>query len=275
MLLLMLYPDPTVKFQPHPQPQSSPSTLISLPLVLFFMPFLPFSPPALLFSPCSPAQLSPLSLFLSSDPLSSVMCPPAPPDPLFPRFSARSCSFLFTGSLTLEYVPHGGFCPPDLCCPGLPRTLASEGGRFILCQQSKVQTHVPSPVPGRRFSHHLDLVGPLPSSQGFCYILTIIDRTSRWPEAVPLLSITAESCARAFISTWILRIEVPALLTSDRGAQFTSSVWSEVCSVLGNSHIQTTNNHPQSNGMIERFHRSSKSDLRARLAGSDWIHHLH
>ena len=32
--------------------------------------------------------------------------------------------------------------------------------------------------------------------------------------------------------------------------------------------------HPQSNGMIERFHRSLKSSLRARLASSDWVAHL-
>ena len=124
-------------------------------------------------------------------------------------------------------------------------------------------------VPGKRFSHvHLDLVGSLPASQGFSY------RTSRWPEAVPLSSITSESCARAFISTWVSRFGVPSLLTSDRGAQFTSSVWAEVCSVLGISRIKTTSFHPQSNGMIERFHHSPKSSLRARLAGSDWAAHL-
>ena len=38
--------------------------------------------------------------------------------------------------------------------------------------------------------------------------------------------------------------------------------------------IQTTSFHPQSNGMIEGFHRSLKSSLRARLAGSDWVAHL-
>ena len=102
----------------------------------------------------------------------------------------------------------------------------------------------------------------------------MINRTSRWPEAVPLSSITAESCSRAFISTWVSRFGVPALLTSDRGAQFTSAVWSEVCSVLGISHIQTTSFHPQSNGMIERFHRSLKCALRARMSGSDWSSHL-
>ena len=53
------------------------------------------------------------------------------------------------------------------------------------CQRSKIQSHVKSlvqhiPVPGRRFSHiHVDLVGPLPQSDGFSYLFTIIDRTTR------------------------------------------------------------------------------------------------
>ena len=38
--------------------------------------------------------------------------------------------------------------------------------------------------------------------------------------------------------------------------------------------VETTSFHPQSNGMIERFHRSLKSSLRARLASSDWVAHL-
>ena len=53
-----------------------------------------------------------------------------------------------------------------------------------------------------------------------------------------------------------------------------SFVWSNVCSILGISRIKTTSFHPQSNGMIERFHRSLKSSLRTRLAGSDWAAHL-
>ena len=102
----------------------------------------------------------------------------------------------------------------------------------------------------------------------------MIDRTFRWPEAVPLSSITSETCARAFISTWVSQFGDPALLTSDRGAQFTSSVWSEICSILGILRIKSTSFHPQSNRMIERFHRSLKSSLRARLASSDWVANL-
>ena len=144
--------------------------------------------------------------------------------------------------------------------PCLSKDVALWTRSCLQCQQSKIQSHVRSivpriNVPGRRFSHmHLDLVEPLPASQGYSYLLTMIDRTSRWPEAVPLSSFTVETCARAFISTWVSRFGVPALLTSDFEAQFTSSVWLEVCSVLGISRIKTTSFHPQSKGMIERFH---------------------
>jgi hypothetical protein len=43
---------------------------------------------------------------------------------------------------------------------------------------------------------------------------------------------------------------------------------------LSITHIQTTAYHPQSNGLVEIFHRRLKDSLRARLAGSDWIDHL-
>ena len=54
----------------------------------------------------------------------------------------------------------------------------------IPCQKSKIQTHTRSvvpqiPVPRRRISHlHVDLVGPLPVSDVFNYLLTMVDRTT-------------------------------------------------------------------------------------------------
>lgn len=52
----------------------------------------------------------------------------------------------------------------------------------VSCQKSKIGRHVSSPI-GRfdvvseRILHvHIDLVGPLPSSRGFMYCLTAVDR---------------------------------------------------------------------------------------------------
>ncbi len=81
-------------------------------------------------------------------------------------------------------------------------------------------------------------------------------------------------CAEALFRGWISRFGVPDQLTSDRGAQFTSEVWASLCTRLGIQHLLTSAYHPQSNGLVERFHRQLKDALRARLAGVQWVEHL-
>ncbi len=68
----------------------------------------------------------------------------------------------------------------------------------------------PIPVPHQRFSHiHVDLVGPLPvSAAGYSYLFTIIDRSSRWVETVPLKTMDAASCTDALVLAWISRFGV-------------------------------------------------------------------
>jgi len=150
----------------------------------------------------------------------------------------------------------------------------------IPCQSAKILRHTKSPVqdipvPERRFEHvHIDIVGPLPSSQGFTHLLTVIDRRTRWPEAIPITHTSAVSCARAFVFHWIARFGLPLTITSDRGAQFTSQLWAAVAQLLGMQLHRTTAYHPQSNGLVERFHRSLKASLRARLTSTSWIDEL-
>jgi hypothetical protein len=63
---------------------------------------------------------------------------------------------------------------------------------------------------------HVDLIGPLPTSvEGFKYLFTMVDRSSRWLEAAPLKSMLAEDCVDAFISSWVARFGVPTIITSD------------------------------------------------------------
>ena len=124
---------------------------------------------------------------------------------------------------------------------------------------------------------HLDLVGPLPESEGCCYLLTIIDRFSQWLEAIPLPDMTAKTCARALLRHWVARFGAPDTIVTDRGRQFTSDLWGELTRCLGISSKLTTSYHPQSNGMIERQHRTLKDRLIARACSSgdsSWMEHL-
>ncbi len=166
------------------------------------------------------------------------------------------------------------------CWPKMGRDISAVAKSCLGCQLGKIHRHVTLQpeaiaVPHRRFSHlHVDLVGPLPQSGGYSYLFTIIDRTTRWPEAVPLSSTTAADCAAALLTGWIQRFGVPSTITSDRGPQFTSAVWSSLCKLLDIKHTPTTAYHPQSNGIVERFHRRLKDALRARAASKDWFTHL-
>jgi hypothetical protein len=149
----------------------------------------------------------------------------------------------------------------------------------LYCQRGKVhkQVHLQPaeiPVPHLCFAHiHVDLVGPLPPSRGRTYLFTIIGRTSRWPEDIPLSSITAADCARALFAGWVSQFGVPATITSDRGAQFTSALWAGLCSLLNIQHSPMTAYHPQSNELVERFHRRLKDALQSRAAAG-WHDHL-
>ncbi|KAJ8409955.1 hypothetical protein AAFF_G00209960 [Aldrovandia affinis] len=80
----------------------------------------------------------------------------------------------------------------------------------------------------------------------------------------PLLNASAD-LARAFIGAWVVRFGTPSDLSSDRGPQFTSELWSAVAEGLGVKLHRTTAYHPQANGLCERFHRSMKAALRASL----------
>ena len=110
----------------------------------------------------------------------------------------------------------------------------------------------------------------MPKSQGCKYVLTVIDRFTRWPEAIPLRDIDTMSIDRAYLQNWVARYGVPAVMTSDRGPQFVSDLWKSLSKLLGTELIATTAYHPKANGLVERLHRSMKASLRARLTGPDW-----
>uniref|UniRef100_A0A5S6QAE0 Integrase catalytic domain-containing protein n=1 Tax=Trichuris muris TaxID=70415 RepID=A0A5S6QAE0_TRIMR len=147
----------------------------------------------------------------------------------------------------------------------------------LRCQAYLVGRHqrtplVRSPAPSSRFeSLHVDIVGPLPYSRGYQYVFTIVDRFTRYPEAIPIRDATESECARALLS-WISQFGVCLKVTSDQGRQFVSGIWRDICQLLGLQSVTTLAYEPQQNGLVERMHRDLKASPMAVLQGDPhWV----
>ena len=166
--------------------------------------------------------------------------------------------------------------------PNMQKEIAQFCRSCVDCQRSKIKKHTKSflqalPSPSGRFDHiHIDIVSGFKTSRyGNSMLLTIMDRWTGWPEAVPISTSNAQECAKILINHWIARFGAPKTITSDRGTSFLSAVWSELSELIGIHNIRTTSYHPQANGKIERFHKTLKNSLRARLCENiNWEHQL-
>ena len=146
------------------------------------------------------------------------------------------------------------------------------------CQSTKPSKLTPPhygifDVPDKRFSHcHVDIVGPLPESDGYRYILTIIDRTTRHLTALPVKEPSAECCSKAFLLHYVALYGLPSACTSDQGSNFVSKLFTEMQRHLGIDIKHTPIYWPQGNGLIERSHQSLKNSIKAQLVEMGEMH---
>jgi hypothetical protein len=71
----------------------------------------------------------------------------------------------------------------------------------------------------------------------------------------------------AFIANWVARFGLPSTVTTDRGTQFTSAMWTSTCMWLSIKHVLTIAYHIQSNGMVQCMHQKIKDALCAHCEG--------
>lgn len=107
---------------------------------------------------------------------------------------------------------------------------------------------------------HVD-VAYINISGTFYYLCTVLDGCSR---SIVHWEIRAEMC-EADVEIILQRAREkfpdarPRIIT-DNGSQFIARDFKEFIRICGMTHVKTSPNYPQSNGKIERYHRSLKSE---------------
>ena len=108
----------------------------------------------------------------------------------------------------------------------------------------------------------IDIVGELPrTTNGNKYILTIVDYATRYPEAIPLRTISSKAVSNALMQHFC-KVGIPDEIVSDQGTNFMGKLMSQLYEQLGISKIKTSIYHPEANGLVERFNGTLKSMLR-------------
>ena len=123
----------------------------------------------------------------------------------------------------------------------------------------------------------MDMCGPFPESRhGNRYILTLIDHCTGWVEVKPLPNKTAEGIVRYLSNEYVPRYGPPEVIITDQGLEFKNQEVMGYLKSLGTEVRHSSPFHPQTNGKIERFHRTFKGILRTFINArpSEWEDHL-
>ena len=100
----------------------------------------------------------------------------------------------------------------------------------------------------------IDIVGQLPNSGGYSYILTGMDVFSKYIFSQPLFSISALTFCKFLMQWFMLHSYIPVVILSDQGSQFTSRMLEELSTLLEFKIGHATVKHAQTLGAIERSH---------------------
>src|SRR3954466_3783994 len=125
------------------------------------------------------------------------------------------------------------------------------------------------------------MVGPLKKSSkgGRTHLLVVVDKFTKWIEAVPITSSTTLTTVN-FIKSIILRFGVPHNIITENGMNFTATEFQNFCEELGIKINYASVAHPQSNGQVEKSNGLVCGGLKKRLltpldqAACNWVEEL-
>ena len=169
----------------------------------------------------------------------------------------------------------------DFWWPGMKTDIAHWVKSCMKCQCNKIHRHnwpkigAFSTTPERLQFVHMDTVGPIePPSNGNRYILTMRDRSSGMMGTSAIPNKKAQTMRNSIVNGWIAHYGVPQTVLTDNGKEFKNSLISATFDQLNIDHRFTDTYSPNTNGMIERAHRSINVALRSLDNPTNWAYHL-
>ena len=135
--------------------------------------------------------------------------------------------------------------------PRVKRDIASHVKTFVVCQLTGKPNQTLMPVSLRP--------------------ITVMCQATSYPAAYALCSIKVKPVFKA-LSQFISIFRPPKVIPSDCGTNFTSNTFLQILRLLTIQHNKSSARHPQSQGVLEHFHQTYKSLLRAYCIqlDSDW-----
>ena len=133
----------------------------------------------------------------------------------------------------------------------------------------------PLPIPkGPWSSITTDLIVKLPATKrGYDSIIVIVDRLTKMVHFAPCKSdINSVGYAHVLLNEVVRHHGQPREIISDRGPQFTSALWRDLCNLTGCKAKLSSAYHPQTDGQSERVNRFLEEMLRAYVSPQqdDW-----
>jgi hypothetical protein len=149
-----------------------------------------------------------------------------------------------------------------------------------VCQRTKV-IHEPSHAPLHPHSIPMtpwekisvDLVGPLPMSNGHDIIMVVVDWLTKAMVAIPTTStITMDEVARLFQNNMWNQYGLPNTIINNRGLQFVSQFMRDLLKLLGIRGNPSTAYHPQTDRQTEQMNQELEQYLRiyVNYQQDDW-----
>ena len=103
---------------------------------------------------------------------------------------------------------------------------------------------------------HLDYLCLEPCKGNIENVLVATDHFTRYAQAFPTKTQTAQTTAKVLWDNYICHYGFPEKIISDQGRNFESNLIKEFCNLAKVKKLRTTPYHPMTNGQCERFNRT-------------------